>query len=343
MIKAPPNHAYTAENLMRTYPSSLAVYDNMLTLGDTAFRKFEEYYNEIREVLIYPAIDNMPEEVLDILAQDLKVDWYDYNYSLESKRELIKTSVYVHKFLGTKAAVERMLGSVFPGSIIEEWFDYGGDPHHFRVVIAMEAAKETANIERIIRAVNMAKRLSSWLDGVVYRTSVGIFIQTHVDRWRYASFMDQEENVDGTHPWRSDIWQPTDTEIRIQTKTTPWRHPDELEGTVPWRSDIWQPADTELQIQTQADPWIHSFGADAEEELTGTRPWRSDMLSLSATDVPVQTTADPMPYPSEADGKPIWASAQGDELLGRLDISADVTVYSYRIRFDREDEMDRDI
>ena len=310
MIKAPPNHAYTAENLMRTYPSSLAVYDNMLTLGDTAFRKFEEYYNEIREVLIYPAIDNMPEEVLDILAQDLKVDWYDYNYSLESKRELIKTSVYVHKFLGTKAAVERMLGSVFPGSIIEEWFDYGGDPHHFRVVIAMEAAKETANIERIIRAVNMAKRLSSWLDGVVYRTSVGIFIQTHVDRWRYASFMDQEENVD---------------------------------GTVPWRSDIWQPADTELQIQTQADPWIHSFGADAEEELTGTRPWRSDMLSLSATDVPVQTTADPMPYPSEADGKPIWASAQGDELLGRLDISADVTVYSYRIRFDREDEMDRDI
>ncbi len=415
MIKAPPAHTYTEENLMRTFPTSLGVYENVQELWRTVAQRYEEYYNEIEAVLIYPAIDNMPEDVLDILAQDLKVDWYDYNYSLESKRELIKTSVYVHKFLGTPAAVERMLGSVFPGSEVEEWFDYGGQPHHFRVVIGMEAAKETANIERILRAVNMVKRLSSWLDGVVYRTNVGILIQTHVDRWPHSPYMDREDNVDGEYPWRSDIWQQTGTEVRIQTRADPWRHPDELEGTEPWRSDIWedsptdvtiqthadrwahppymdresgtdgespwrsdiwQPTDSELQIQTQtatwrhpdelegtepwrsdilaespaeiqvqtqAEPWHHSEGTDAESELTGTRPWRADKLTTTETDVTVQTTSDPMPYPSEAEGKPIWASAQGEEPRGRLEISADVTVYNYKIEFDREDRLDRDI
>ncbi len=51
----------------------------------------------MNSVLIYSRFDELPEELVDILAYDLHVDWYDYNYPLEAKRDLVKNSVKVHK------------------------------------------------------------------------------------------------------------------------------------------------------------------------------------------------------------------------------------------------------
>lgn len=44
---------------------------------------------------------------------DLHVDWYDYNYPLEAKRDLVKNSVKVHKKMGTKYAIETALAAYF--------------------------------------------------------------------------------------------------------------------------------------------------------------------------------------------------------------------------------------
>lgn len=82
-------------------------------------------------VLIYSRFDELPEELVDILAYDMHVDWYDYNYPLEAKRDLVKNSVKVHKKMGTKYAIETALGSLFPESEVEEWFQYEENPDTF--------------------------------------------------------------------------------------------------------------------------------------------------------------------------------------------------------------------
>ena len=84
--------------------------------------------------IIYANINELSETWFDVLAYDLHVDWYDYDYPIEAKRAIIRDSVRVHQKLGTKAAVEMALGGIHPKSEIEEWFDYGGKPYRFRIV-----------------------------------------------------------------------------------------------------------------------------------------------------------------------------------------------------------------
>ena len=119
--------------------------------------------------ILYPAIDRLPEPVLDILAYDLKVDWYDYGYSIEEKRRTLRDAWKVHRIKGTKAAVETAISAVYPHTKVLEWWEYGGDPYHFRLDInitydTMDSAKQ----RQVLARLKYYKNLRSHNDGITY-------------------------------------------------------------------------------------------------------------------------------------------------------------------------------
>ncbi|MCD8199796.1 MAG: phage tail protein I [Coriobacteriaceae bacterium] len=168
----------TKENLLSIFPSGLTRSESVNALAAAVAKVLAERPAEIAKVLIYPAIDELPEDLLDILAYDFKVDWYDYNYSLEVKRRLIKTSFYVHRTLGTKAAVQAAVTAIWPNSRVEEWFEYGGEPYWFRVVL--DPSEETTfNVtnDDLVWAINFYKSLRSHWDGTItYHCPITILI-----------------------------------------------------------------------------------------------------------------------------------------------------------------------
>lgn len=118
-----------------------------------------------RYVGLYYQIDTMDERTLDMLAGDFHVDWYDYEDDLETKRSVIKNSFYVHRHLGTPAAVQRVIEDCFGGGMIEEWFDYGGMPYHFRV--RTDSVEQVYNnLDRFLSLVDKVKRLGATMDAV---------------------------------------------------------------------------------------------------------------------------------------------------------------------------------
>ena len=124
---------------------------------------------EIWRVKIWENIDRLPEEILDILAHDFKIDWYDYDYPAEIKRDLLKSNYYVHKHLGTKSAVETAISGIYKDTGVEEWWEYGAEPYHFRLLI--DATYEDADPvlhKKIIDRVEYYKNARSCLDGVEY-------------------------------------------------------------------------------------------------------------------------------------------------------------------------------
>ena len=127
----------TAEEFLRALPPVLRNDSRMIALGQVVAEELSDRMSEIEKAAIYPRIDELDEALLDILAYDFKVDWYGYDYPLETKRALLKSSFYIHRHLGTKGAVEAAIQSVYPKSIVEEWFDYveGGNPYTFRIVL----------------------------------------------------------------------------------------------------------------------------------------------------------------------------------------------------------------
>lgn len=173
-------YGMTKENLMRTFPAVLDQDEGMNPLGQMIADALSKLMTKADLVKIYSRIDELDETVLDTLAKDFDVVWYDYNYSLETKRALIKDSFYVHRRLGTKGALDRALSDIFPNSTVWEWFEYGGDPYCFRVVVDVTKSREPAHIGMLKRAIEYYKSFRSHLeeDDVVVRITCGIVIRT---------------------------------------------------------------------------------------------------------------------------------------------------------------------
>lgn len=119
----------------------------------------------IKNCQILNRVDELPEPVLDELALELHVDWYDNSLPVETKRKLIKNSDKVHMKAGTPAAVESVISDIFGDGKVEEWFEYDGDPGMFRVVTSnVSISGDMA--DKFIRALNSIKRVSAHLEEI---------------------------------------------------------------------------------------------------------------------------------------------------------------------------------
>lgn len=122
---------------------------------------------------VYAEVGALSEEILDVLALELRTPAYDQSYSVEVKRALIEGTMTFYTSLGTPAAADRILEIIFSAGRIEEWYEYSGEPHHFRAYIEMTGQPVTqeslVSFRRILAGV---KRLSSWWDGTITVTEL---------------------------------------------------------------------------------------------------------------------------------------------------------------------------
>ena len=120
----------------------------------------------------YAAIATMPEWLLDYMAVELRTPSYDENYSLKTKRALIQGSLLFYTQMGTPAAVNRIIETIFETGYIEEWYEYDGDPHHFRAYVGDGGEVGPGELEEFRRVLSSVKRLSSWLDDIITLTAM---------------------------------------------------------------------------------------------------------------------------------------------------------------------------
>lgn len=159
----------TRENLLLIVPPALTHDPAMMARAAADAEALAARLAEIDRVRIISNIDALDETVLDILARDFKVDWWDPEYSIEEKRRTLKGSWRVHKTLGTKAAVETAIRAIYPLTTVEEWFEYGGEPYHFRLNIDITSdSGDRARQKRVLERLNFYKSLRSHNDGVRY-------------------------------------------------------------------------------------------------------------------------------------------------------------------------------
>ena len=146
-------------------PENLAEQTEIQAITYAVGRQVEKLLAYADGARTYAAIYAVPEKVLDLLAVELRTPYYDENFSLPTKRALIQETILFYTQMGTPAATEKIVSSIFGRGYIKEWFEYNGEPHHFRVIVEnMEAVEKLlGEFLNVLRAV---KRLSSWLDSV---------------------------------------------------------------------------------------------------------------------------------------------------------------------------------
>lgn len=119
---------------------------------------------EVRRLREWDQIDNLSSEELDEMAWEMSLEWYDPTVSLESKRATLKSAIALKEKAGTKwAVIEAIRAAYGTEPEISEWFEYNGDPDHFRVRLT---ASGSFDFPRILRAINYVKRARAKLDDV---------------------------------------------------------------------------------------------------------------------------------------------------------------------------------
>lgn len=148
-------------------PSSID-RQNIRDLAEVLDVKLQEINAMSELILLYPRIDELPENLIDALAEQFHVDFYDAEMSLQQKRTVVKNSIAWHRRKGTPSVVEEMVQTVFESAHVEEWFEYGGEPYHFRVTLITAPLTDKAVLERLVDAINKTKNVRSWLEYVQF-------------------------------------------------------------------------------------------------------------------------------------------------------------------------------
>jgi phage tail P2-like protein len=111
-------------------------------------------------------LDEVSEAELDELAWEINIPWYRADYALDLKRRLVNKAISQLDILGTPAAVEAILEDIFVSASLEEWFDYDGEPHHFRVNVKDGEKLNGLSYGRLMAIIDRVKRKSQWLDSI---------------------------------------------------------------------------------------------------------------------------------------------------------------------------------
>ena len=281
-------------------PGALKQDPKIKAIAEAVTKEALTVSGEIENVLIYSRIDELPEALIDILAYDMHVDWYDYSFPLKVKRDILKSSVKVHKKMGTKYAVEKALGALYPQSEVEEWYQYEGEPHHFHIVCDVTENRVTASFQEIINAVMMYKRLSSHLDEVVYQASVGIRVETHTDFFLYKNPA-TGSLLAGTYPQRIRRGVQAGSVIVVGTDAAGFIFLPTQAGTAPDRNTIFRHTDAQIDAETA----LRAYGyrnTPAGQINAGEEPQRSHRGAETGAGIETRTEAEGTPFSVPAAG-----------------------------------------
>lgn len=136
----------------------------------TALQKqFLQLADEVRTCLILSRIDELDEGVIDELAWQLHVDFYEA-VSLEQKRSLVKSAFIIHKTKGTPYAVETLIKEVFGDGAVQEWFEYGGEPFMFKVITTNPSVNQEQT-GLFLKALDSVKNARSHLQEIIISLS----------------------------------------------------------------------------------------------------------------------------------------------------------------------------
>lgn len=113
-------------------------------------------------------IDLLPEEILDVLAVELRTPYYTGDAPLDQKRALIKNTLKWYFKAGTPAAVKELIAILFGQGDIVEWFDFTDPPYTPGTFDIVTDARMTEDIaDRFLQIIRQVKNTRSHLRRVL--------------------------------------------------------------------------------------------------------------------------------------------------------------------------------
>lgn len=213
--------------------------------------------------------DKMPEWRLDQMAWELN-SLYDYTATVEAKREWIKNAIPLYSIWGTPQSMVDYLSGYFDAVELEEYWQYNGDPYHFRVTLTGVWTAENEAWAR--RAIETAKNVRSVMDTLAAGSGATILVSGAIDGvYRFTYPMTGMLEA-GTWPQESVIGIVDAGGAEIGAAADAQKFPYTMTGTVPYEATIGALMEAAATVDGRAEGVQFPYPMTSEDAQAGTRP-----------------------------------------------------------------------
>lgn len=268
----------------------------------------KKFLDRVKRVYIWADLENVDDDKLDFLAVENRVLFYNTDLPAETKRSLIRNSIYWYMKLGTRQAMEEMIDTVFgnKNTSVEEWYTYAGEAYHFRIAVGTEVT--TTSIKEFLAYLNKVKNARSRFDYLTFQNGVTL---NFANKPEYQTFIYTfcGEFECGTYPTPAVGFQPAEVQIEIEPQGEETFAEYTPAGTVPDIAAGLQLAETAVNFENGSEDQTVTYPMDSTQEA-GTYPETATGLQLAEVTVELegesegQTIVYPMDSAQEAGSYP---------------------------------------
>lgn len=163
----------------------LTLPPNLQTDGDNALgyavdRQLKKLMDAAGNIAVWTDTRNTDAGYYDYMAASVRAPYYTSRYDEIIRLGILESTFQVYMFAGTRKGVEELVSRVFSGeAVFVPWYEYNGEPYHFRISVHSSPVKDTHNkFKEILRRVKSAR---SVLDVVEYIISFIIHMPEEMD------------------------------------------------------------------------------------------------------------------------------------------------------------------
>ena len=183
-------------------PSSIGVDEQVQAGAEAIDPQLAEVSAVIPEALIFPRLRELPAHIVDLLAWQLHVDFYEpQGLSLTARRNLVAGSIPWHRKKGTPWAVKKLLADLGFQAEYLDWWEFGGDPYlaRLKVWVGDDFGISATSKDLIRRAFDCAKSTRTHLDTL----SMGVWMLDEFDEIEDAGVhISARYPLLDLYPWR---------------------------------------------------------------------------------------------------------------------------------------------
>lgn len=156
--------------LLREIPANLLADPKVEHMIKSLQKPLDDRVEWIDKINFRTDLESLPDEIIEHLLWENHItprEGLALAISKAEKIALIKSAKELHRLKGTKLAIERIFFILDLDAMLEEWFEYSGDPYHFRLDV--EVSKKGLTESQFWWLENLLKEYKnerSWLERI---------------------------------------------------------------------------------------------------------------------------------------------------------------------------------
>lgn len=155
-------------NVKNTLPSSIAFDENIQAISEVLTLELMSLVPNIDMLAILPNLSKQPDAVIDALAWQYHVDFYDSTRPRAEREELVRKSIAWHRIKGTPGALEEAITALYSeAKVLENWEYENGTAYGFKLLMEGYMVDPDTRAQ-ILEVIDAVKNTRSWLEEIEY-------------------------------------------------------------------------------------------------------------------------------------------------------------------------------